>query len=56
MKRNPGREFATKHGGTDGVLLAAYHPAPGSAGAAAMSRPAQTVTEAGIRAAVARRD
>ena len=33
-------------GGTDGLLLAMYHPAPGSAAAAALARLARTVVEA----------
>ena len=42
-------------GGTDGLLLAVYHPAPGSAAAAAMTRLAHTITDtdADIQQAVA---
>ena len=43
-------------GGTDGLLLAMYHPAPGSAAAAAMTRLAQTVTAADDETAAVRPD
>ena len=43
-------------GGTDGLLLAVYHPAPGSAAAAAMARLSQTVTAGNAAAQVAPHD